>query len=229
MKRFYLILGALTIMAGGFLFCSFASNSDEKVVTEDAVANAEMLSAVSKDNILIAYFTSPETDGVDAVSGASRVIVDGKLYGNTEYVAKVIQHETGGTLFEIKTVHQYPGSHKELVDYGKIENETKARPKLATQINNLQQYDVVFIGFPNWWYDMPMPIYTFFDQYDFNGKTIIPFCTHGGSRFSEAIKTITNLEKGAKVLRGLPISRDNVSESKDNIVKWLDDLGMRNK
>lgn len=226
-KKYYLVPAALIVMISCFVFCTFARNSaEETAITQDAIASAAELSAVSKDKILIAYFTSPETDGTDAVSGASRVIVDGQLYGNTEYVAKVIQQETGGTLFEIKTVKPYPGSHKALVDYGKMENETKARPQLATKIENLDQYDVVFIGFPNWWYDMPMPMYTFFEQYDFRGKTIIPFNTHGGSRFSDAIKTITNLEKGAKVLRGLPISRDNVSKSKANIVKWLKDLGM---
>lgn len=226
-KKYYLVPAALIVMTSCFVACSFAGNSDnENKAANDVKVDKDKLSAVSKDKILIAYFTSPETDGTDAVAGASRAVVDGQLYGNTEYVAKVIQQKTGGTLFEIKTKHYYPGTHKELIDFAKKEAESKARPQLATQIENLDQFDVVFIGFPNWWYDMPMPMYTFFEEYDFSGKTIIPFNTHGGSRFSKAIKTISDLERGAQVLKGLPISRDNVSKAKDDVVIWLTDLGM---
>lgn len=106
-------------------------------------------------------FSVPETDGVDASSGASRLVSDGKLQGNTEYVATVIREATGGDLFEIKTVHTYPGTHKELIDAAKKESDEDARPALATHIKNLNEYDVVFVGFPNWWYDMPQPLYTF--------------------------------------------------------------------
>lgn len=93
--------------------------------------------------------------------GASRLVSDGKLQGNTEYVATVISEATGGDLFEIKTVHTYPGTHKELIDAAKKESDEDARPALATHIKNLNEYDVVFVGFPNWWYDMPQPLYTF--------------------------------------------------------------------
>lgn len=171
-------------------------------------------------------FSVPETDGVDASSGASRLVSDGKLQGNTEYVATVIREATGGDLFEIKTVHAYPGTHKELIDAAKKESDEDARPALATHIKNLNEYDVVFVGFPNWWYDMPQPLYTFFDEYDFSGKTIVPFCTHGGSRFSDAIKTIREMEKGATVLDGYAIARDRVSSSKDGIQYWLKKIGM---
>lgn len=171
-------------------------------------------------------FSVPETDGVDASSGASRLVSDGKLQGNTEYVATVIREATGGDLFEIKTVHTYPGTHKELIDAAKKESDEDARPALATHIKNLNEYDVVFVGFPNWWYDMPQPLYTFFDEYDFSGKTVVPFCTHGGSRFSDAVKTIREMEKRATVLDGYAIARDRVSNSKDGILNWLKKIGM---
>ena len=87
----------------------------------------------------------------------------------------------------------------------------------------------VFVGFPNWWYDMPMALYSFFDEYDFTGKTLIPFCTHGGSRFSQAEKTIASLEKGAKMQKGLAISRNNVNNSGESVSKWLRDMGMTSK
>lgn len=188
---------------------------------------AQAQSSKNDKRILIAYFTVPETDGVDALSGASRIVADGKPQGNTEYVASIIQQATKGELFAIKTVQRYPATHKELIDYAKKENESKARPKLASKIADLGKYDVIFIGFPNWWYDMPMPLYTFFDEYDFSGKTIVPFCTHGGSRFSQAIKTITEMEKGAKILEGYSVSRDNLSASKDEVDKWLQKIGLK--
>ena len=123
--------------------------------------------------------------------------------------------------------HTYPGSHKALIDAAKVEIDGNARPQLATHIDNLKDYDVVFVGFPNWWYDMPMPLYTFFDEYDFGGKTVIPFCTHGGSRFSGAIKTIRELEPEATVLDGYAIARDRVPKSKDGVLKWLERIGMK--
>jgi flavodoxin len=184
-------------------------------------------SSKSDKKILITYFTMPETDGVDTSSGASRIVADGKLQGNTEYIAAIIQQATKGELFAIRTVQQYPGTHKELVDYARKENESKVRPKLITKIKDLDKYDVIFIGFPNWWYDMPMPLYSFFDEYDFSGKTIVPFCTHGGSRFSQAIKTITELEKGAKILDGYSVSRNNLAVAKDEVVKWIQKIGVK--
>ncbi len=180
----------------------------------------------AKGKALVVYFSVPETDGVDASSGASRLISNGKVMGNTQYIASVISEATGSDLFEIKTVHTYPGSHKALIDAAKVEIDNNARPKLATHIKNLKDYYVVFVGFPNWWYDMPMPLYSFFDEYDFGGKTIIPFCTHGGSRFSDAIKTIRELEPKASVLDGYAIPRDRVSDSKSNVLNWLKKIGM---
>lgn len=179
-----------------------------------------------KGKALVVYFSVPETDGVDASSGASRLVSNGKVIGNTQYIASVISEATGSDLFEIKTIHTYPGSHKALIDAAKVEIDNNARPKLATHIKNLNDYDVVFVGFPNWWYDMPMPLYSFFDEYDFGGKTVIPFCTHGGSRFSNAIKTIRGLEPKASVLDGYAISRDRVSEAKPNVLNWLKRIGM---
>lgn len=177
--------------------------------------------------VLVAYFSVPETDGVDASSGASRIVSNGRTMGSTHYVASVISEATGGDLFEIKTTHTYPGTHKALIDAAKKEIDSSARPRLATHISNLKDYGVVFVGFPNWWYDMPMPLYSFFDEYDFGGKTVIPFCTHGGSRFSGAIETIRELEPKATVLDGHSIARDRVDGSRDGVLRWLEKIGMR--
>lgn len=177
-------------------------------------------------SILVAYFTMPETDGVDAVSGASRVVVDGNLYGNTQYLANLIQERTGGELFEIETVQEYPGEHEPLIDQAAEEQSADTRPELAAHIENLDDYDVIFLGYPNWWADLPMPLYTFLEEYDFSGKTIIPFNSHGGSCFSGTIETIQRLQPGAEVITdGYTISRDDVGEAGNSLGEWLTGLG----
>lgn len=228
MKKRNIIGGMLAAACCAVAISAFAAheNTDTRATV---VSRQQTPTAVSHagGKVLVVYFSVPETDGVDASSGASRVIKDGKPQGNTEYVASVISETTGSDLFEIKTVHTYPGSHKELIDAAKEEIDDKARPALATHIENPEDYGVVFVGVPNWWYDMPMPLYTFFDEYDFSGKTVIPFCTHGGSRFSGAIKTIRELEPRATVLDGYSIARDRVADSEEGILKWLEKIGMK--
>lgn len=175
----------------------------------------------AQKKILVTYFSVPERDDVDASTGASRIVSNGKVLGTTEYVAKIIADATGADLFQIKTAHTYPDSHKALIDYAKKEADTKTYPKMTSQINNFANYDVVFVGYPNWWYDMPMVIYTLFNTYDFNGKTIVPFCTHGGSGFSQSVQTIEKLEKNAKVIPIPAISRNNVEQSRKGLENWL--------
>lgn len=175
----------------------------------------------SQRKILITYFTLPERDGIDASTGASRIIADGALRGTTQHVAMLIANATGGTVHQIKSVHTYPSTHKELVEYAKKEANSKTSVKIQSKIDNFAQYDLIFVGYPNWWYDMPRVIYTLFDEYDFSGKTIIPFCTHGGSGFSESIQTIRKLEPGAKVLPIPAISRDRAERSEEALKDWL--------
>lgn len=176
----------------------------------------------SGDRILIAYFSVPETDGVDAVSGASRVVVDGTVLGNNQYLAQLLQAETGGDLFPIETVQTYPGSHDALLDFAYQERSDGARPALATQLENLDQYDVIFLGYPNWNSDLPMPLYTFLETYDFSGKTILPFTAHGGSSFSRTVQTIADLQPGATVVEdGLAISRNDVPQAPEAVSQWV--------
>lgn len=232
MKKGIIMAGALTIIACAIAAYCRATGHESIPEKQSAMQTApeqpaESVVGKAKGKSLVVYFSVPETDGVDASSGASRVLSDGKVMGNTQYVATIISEATGSDLFEIKTVHTYPASHKALIDAAKEETDNHARPKLSTHIGNLKDYEVVFIGFPNWWYDMPMPLYSFFDEYDFNGKTVIPFCTHGGSRFSGAIKTIRELEPQATVLDGYAIARDRVPDSKDGVLKWLERIGMK--
>lgn len=186
-----------------------------------------MLSAQKKETkYLVTYFSVPESHAVDASTGASRIMVDDKMYGTTEYVAQVIAQATGGNLFEIKTKHTYPTqTHKALIDYAKEEKQSKTYPEIANKIPNIEQYDVIFVGYPNWWYDMPMVIYTLMREYDFSGKTIVPFVTHGGSGFDDSVATIQSLQPQAKVNPLPAISNKRAASSKEAIEKWLSQQG----
>lgn len=210
---------------------------DESSITEenteesanDETENTETLDTAEagNGNILVAYFSVMETDGVDTVAGASRVAVDGEVLGNNEYIAQIIQRETGGNLFAIETVQDYPTTHDPLLEFAYNEKADNARPELATQIENPDSYDVIFLGYPNWNADLPMPLYTFLEEYDFSGKTIIPFTTHGGSGFSRTIQTISELQPNATVISdGLSISRNSVSGAESDVVDWVNSLNL---
>lgn len=176
--------------------------------------------------ILVAYFTVPETSGVDTVASASRVVEDGEVVGNVEFIARTIQEETGGDLFAIETVQTYPGTHQALLDFAAAEMAANARPALSTRIGNLEDYDVIFLGYPIWNADLPMPLYTFLDTYDLGGKTVIPFTAHGGSGFAGTISTIAAEEPRADVERnGFSVSRNSVAGAKDDIIDWVRELG----
>lgn len=176
----------------------------------------------SGSHILIAYFSVPETDGTDTVAGASRVAADGEVLGNNQYVAQLIQQETGGDLFRIETVQEYPGTHDALLEFAYNERAEDARPQLSTQIENPDSYDVIFLGYPNWNSDLPMPLYTFLEEYDFSGKTIIPFTVHGGSGLSRTVRTIQELQPGATVVEdGLSISRNSVEDARSDVADWI--------
>lgn len=184
----------------------------------------------SSEHILIAYFTMPEdvdTAGVDAISGASIMMRDGVKLGSCEFVAKTVQETIGGDLFQIETVQQYPLDHDPLVDQAADEKSQEARPELATQLEDIDQYDTIILGYPNWWADLPMPVYTFLEEYDFTGKTIIPFVTHGGSGFSNTVGTISALQPGATVSEDtLSIARGDVVNCEETVIDWTNSLGL---
>lgn len=191
-KSMAMLLSAIMILS--LSACGSRSQSG------DSSSGADSPTISTEDgNVLVAYFSVPETDGVDTVSGASRVVVDGEVLGNTQYIAQLIHQETGGDLFRIETVQEYPGSHDALLDYAYNELTENARPELASQIENPDSYDVIFLGYPNWNSDLPMPLYSFLEEYDFSGKTIIPFTTHGGSGLSRTVQTIKELQPDVTV------------------------------
>lgn len=180
--------------------------------------------------ILIAYFSRVgNTDfprDVDATSSASLVVKDGELYGNTQFIATQIQQHMGGDLFLIETEEKYPADYDETDRQGETENRERARPKLATHVENINDYDIVFLGYPVWYYDMPMAVYTFLEEYDLSGKTIVPFATSGGSGFLNTISEIQDIQPEAKVLTdGFEVSHSRIEDvTSEDIKKWIDGL-----
>ena len=174
----------------------------------------EIMFDTKNKKCLIAYFSRV---GNNYVSGK---IVNLPV-GNTKIVAQVIAEQTGGDLFRIDTVVDYPVDYHETTDVAKKELNENARPALTDHVSDMDSYDVVFLGFPNWWGTMPMAVFTFLEEYDFASKTIIPFCTHEGSGMGQSENDIKKLCPKANVLKGLAIHGSHVSEAKDKIADWL--------
>jgi len=175
---------------------------------------------LKEEKCLIAYFSRK---GNNYVSGT---IVNLPV-GNTEVVAKMIQEMTGGDLFCIDTVNSYPEDYTETTNVAQKEKRENARPELSGHIKNMDSYNVILLGYPNWWGTAPMPVFTFLEAYDFSGKTIIPFCTHEGSGLGHSEKDIVKLCPKAKLLKGLDIHGSRVNAAKKDVTNWLSKIGIQ--
>ncbi|NOU77494.1 flavodoxin [Paenibacillus sp. LMG 31459] len=193
---------------------------DSDTASEDSASAEGKLAIKIIGKSLITYFAVAENSNVDAVSSAS-VLPDTGL-GLVRTIADDIQSVTGSELFSIQTTVDYPGDIDDLLDYAEDEQDDNARPELTDHIADLADYDNIFIGFPTWWYDLPQVMYSFFDEYDFSGKTIIPFNVHNGSRFSGTIKTIQKLEPEANVITdGFTVHQSDVGAAGGEVTDWL--------
>jgi flavodoxin len=143
-------------------------------------------------------------------------------------MAKQIQQQTGGDLFEIVTVKPYSKDYDECVAEAKKEQQVNARPPLAAEAKDMADYNVVFVGYPNWWGTMPQALFTFLEKYDLSGKTVVPFCTHGSGRWGRSLDDLKKLCPESKILEGLTISGSMVRRSKDDVAKWLQKIGITN-
>ena len=187
--------------------------------TAQNAENAENPTAPSTHKILVAYFS--RTGDNYEVGNIEK--------GNTAIVAEMVAEKTGGTLFEIKPVKEYPAGYRECTEVAKAEQEANARPEIAAKIENLNEYDVIFLGYPIWWSDLPMLMYTFLEQNDFNGKTIIPFCTSAGEYMTGKELQIPQIAKGSMIAQGLGIRgkecQENPDAVKEKVIYWINGLG----
>lgn len=166
----------------------------------------------------------------DTSKGDKTLVVYYSASGSTAKVAEYIKNAANADIFELEPVDKYSDADLNWTNSSsrvnaEHEDESKRDIKLKnTTVPNWENYDTVFIGYPIWWGDMPMILYTFFESYDFSGKTIITFNTHGGSGFSNTVSTIRSLEPDATVVEGLSISRNHIQDAKDEIVEWVNGL-----
>ncbi len=178
------------------------------------------------------------TPGTGSVSGAGEQATggngDGKILiayfswgGNTEGVAEEVKRQTGADLFEITMVHPYSSDYNTVLDEAQRDQKEQARPELANHVENMEQYDIVMIGYPNWWASIPMPVASFLEEYDFTGKTIIPFCSHGGGRFGQSLTAITKLVPDAVMGEALSVHYSGGSELPDDVTEWLKTNGIK--
>ena len=176
-------------------------------------------SARSDQRVLVVYFSRADenTGGVGCIEK-----------GNTKILAEMIAERTHGDLFEIKTVKPYPKEYRPATEAAKQEKEENARPEIVGELPDLSKYDVVFLGYPIWWSDMPMPVYTFRDRENFAGKIILPFCTHEGSGLSGTDRRIAETTK-ADVKDGFAlaghIAQNSPDEARSALYEWMSKQG----
>ena len=209
------------------------SESGEPVISDSADgATAEPESEQTNSRMLVVYFTYAENaalaEDVDVSSSASIQRQNGTLAGNTGLVASMIAETAGADLFSLHTVEQYPDTYSATVDQGQQERTDGVRPELTALPENLADYDVIFLGYPSWWSDMPMAVYSFLDAVDLSDKTIAPFVTSGGSGLAGTVGTIEELESDAVVQSGLAIRDSDAAGAQEQVNAWLTELGYLN-
>lgn len=211
LKKIFLLLLIIFTMGG----CG--NTAEEKTPVEPEKASAAQVTAGKK--ILVVYFSrTGEEYNLGTITK-----------GNTAIIAEMIAKKTGADTFEVKTATPYPENYQACAELAKRELEANARPAFAKNIDNLAQYDTVFIGFPIWWSAVPRVMMTFLESNDFSGKTIIPFCTHGGSGLAGTEREVADACHNAKILHGLAISgrvaQNDPAAAQKDVDAWLKTLG----
>ena len=208
---FSLIACGNTTVDSGIKTDSSASDSNG---TENTASSDSYEQEISVDaKVLVAYFSrAGENYGVGVIEK-----------GNTEIIAKMIAEKTSGDLFRIESVNAYPSGYDDCTEVAKKEKNSNARPGLTGSVTDFDDYDVIYLGYPIWWGEMPMPVYTFLESYDFSGKTIIPFCTHAGSGLSGTVSSIQTACSGATVRDGFAIAGTTAQTDRESAEKQVSD------
>ena len=230
-----LIIGmASTVLAFGLMGCtnpsaSQAQTPNPQVVQTETVPTQQKAdnTATDKDekvvqakndksnnkSIVVYYSRTDENYGVGNIT-----------VGNTAKVAAEIAKQTGADIYEIKPVKAYPANYKECIEVAQQEKDDNARPQIATTIENFGQYRTVYLGYPNWWGDMPMIVYTFIESQNFDGKTVIPFVTHEGSGLSGTPQKLRKALPKATVTDGIAITGSTAQNKPDEVTKKVSEL-----
>ena len=202
--------------------------SETENQVEESIAEETDDAAQSK--ILIAYFSRVgNTDfdsNVDVITSASLQLDGSDFVGNCEIVANMIAQQTSGDVYLIETVEKYPSNYRSTTDLASTEQANDARPTLATTVDNMEAYDIVFVVYPNWWGTLPQPVFTFLESYDFSEKIILPIATHEGSGLGRGPSDIASLCPDATLLRGLAIRGSSSANAASDIRTWIENSGV---
>ena len=222
---------ALTACPGGANTSSQGESSrpESSVPSSSQAQESSESSAVTSSDLESQTSSQPESaaeESTETGESGGTLIAYFSWSGNTEQLAQMIQAETGGELFEIAPATPYTEDYNTLLDVAQQEQADNARPELASQVENWDSYDTVFVGYPDWWSDAPMLIYSFLESYDWEGKTLIPFCTSGGSGFGRSLDNLPASAPGATILEGFHVNGSSVDGAAENVAAWLDGLGL---
>ena len=216
----------LSVMLVGTAVFSLAACSGGTGTEEQTETQAEESTETQTEENTDAGETADIEEGTDTAAGEGTALIAYFSWsGNTEAVAQEIQAQTGADLFELVPAEPYTDDYNELLDIAQEEQSSDARPAIAETVD-LSWYDTVYLGFPNWWGDMPMILYTFLDEYDLSGKTVAPFNTSGGSGFSGSLDTIAEMEPEAEITEGLSLGDGEAEDCADVVEEWLANIGM---
>lgn len=198
----------IALMAAGLMLSASCNGQQPKVEPENQ-------STMNKGKVLIVFFSH---------AGENYAVGNVKV-GNTKLVADEIQKRTGGDLFEVVPVKNYDMPYDQLTQVAQEEARKGEKPAFKGELQNLEQYDTVFIGGPIWWGTYPQVMFTFFDKYDLNGKTLIPFTTHEGSGLAGTVSDVKTAYPKAKVLDGFAVYGHEVRKDMSKVDQWLKGLG----
>lgn len=228
-----IVLVLISMMIVVYTVISCAKERNDELQTNDfAMENigrdSEYERVENKRNLIVYFSRYGNTDypeNVDATTSASIVSINNRKYGATEYIADVIQNYVGGDVVLIETEEPYPENFSEVVMQNHLEQQQEFLPKLKHLNINLDDYDVVYVGYPVWATTMPQAVSSFLQKFDFSGKTIIPFCTHDGYGSGSSYKDIKSIVPCANVLLGLDINSQDILYSQLNVENWLKQIG----
>lgn len=212
------------------LFCFTACSSTTDIEESSSALQSSTESSLSdeENGSQNDYPQSSFSSSESSETGSKSLVVYFSWSGNTQNVAEAIKANTDSDIFEIIPETPYSDDYDTVLELAQEEQSENARPAISGSIDNIGDYDVIFVGFPNWWGDMPMILYTFFDSYDLSGKVIAPFCTSGGSGLSNTVNEIKELEPDATVTDGLHIGSSSASDPDDAVSQWLSEIDLQN-
>ena len=202
-----------------------SNNTNNNGVVSNTAINAITESTVkeSEENDLSTEFEQSESS-TDTVSGSDILIAYFSWSGHTKQIAEEIQKLTGGDICEITPTTPYTDDIDELSGIALQEQRDNSRPPLTSHVDDIGKYNTVFVGYPNWWNNMPMPVFTFLEEYDFSGKIVIPFTSYGNGVFEKSINSLKETLPDSIIEEGFAVQEHEFEDMPQEVYDWLCEL-----